>query len=112
MLQLTYGQAAELRSWFLPDRPGPLVGLHLLQTRYGVCFADRWPEPRVLLVRAGFDYALSGDPGVLMPDELRQHIDRGSLDVPMHFEPLIRAAFPDVQSWARIILHLSDRPAL
>jgi RimJ/RimL family protein N-acetyltransferase len=112
MLQLTYAQAADLRSWFLPDRPGPLVGLHLLQTGYGVCFADRWPEPRVALVRTGFDYALAGDPGVLRPDELRQLIDRGSLDVPTHFEPLIRAAFPDVKSWARVILHQSDRPAL
>lgn len=111
MLQLTSDQAADLRGWFLPDRPGPLIGLHVLQTGHGVCFVDRWPQPRVALARTGFDYALIGEPGVLTPDELRPYLSRGAVDTAAHFDPLVRAAFPDVRSWARVILQRSGRPA-
>ena len=32
MLMLTPSQAATLRPWFLPERPGPLVAAHVLET--------------------------------------------------------------------------------
>jgi hypothetical protein len=49
MLLLTPSQTATLKDWFIPDQPGPLVGLHVLQTGHGACFADRWPHPRTVL---------------------------------------------------------------
>ena len=45
MLQISQQQLAMLKARFLPDRPGPLIGLHVLQTGHGVCFVDRWPDP-------------------------------------------------------------------
>ena len=42
MILLTPQQTAALYDWFVPDRPGPLVGLHVIQTGQGVCYADRW----------------------------------------------------------------------
>jgi hypothetical protein len=44
---LTATEQASLRDWFLPDRPGPQVGLHLLHTGHGACFVDRWRATRV-----------------------------------------------------------------
>jgi hypothetical protein len=41
MLQLTPAQTATLQSWFLPERPGPLAGAHLLNTGHGGCWGDR-----------------------------------------------------------------------
>jgi hypothetical protein len=48
MIPLTSQQLAALRDWFLPDRPEPSIGLHLLNTGHGTAWADRWPEPRAI----------------------------------------------------------------
>src|SRR6266540_3251308 len=40
MVSLMVEQLTSLREWFLPDRPGPLVGLHIIQTGNGVAWAD------------------------------------------------------------------------
>ena len=111
MLELTSEQAADLRGWFLPDRPGPLVGLHVLQTGHGVWFVDRWPKPRAILVGSGFNYALVGEPGVLTPDDVKAHLVVGSVDTAEQFEPLLRATFPAVTPWPRVVLELSAKSA-
>src|ERR687886_807494 len=67
MLLLTPPQTATLRDRFLPDWPGPLVGLHVIQTGHGACFADRWPAPRALLTDTAGNYAFTGDPAALAP---------------------------------------------
>jgi RimJ/RimL family protein N-acetyltransferase len=110
LVPLTLEQAALLRSWFLPDRPGPLVGLHVLQTGLGAFLVDRWPEPRTVLVRAGFDYALAGDPSAISPSQLRAHIQRGAIDTASDFDPVVGAAFPDLVRWRRIIFGLPAGP--
>ena len=50
MFQLTPEQTATLKEWFIPDQPGPLVGLHVINTGNGTCHVDRWPNPRAILV--------------------------------------------------------------
>ena len=109
MLLLTTGQQTSLRDWFLPDRPGPLVGLHVLQTGHGACFVDRWPNPRVVLAETGGNLALVGDPGVLTPDELRSRL-YGFIDTAAAFEPLLRAVAPTLAVWPRVILALPGSP--
>jgi GNAT superfamily N-acetyltransferase len=106
MLQLTPDQTGDVRYWFLPDRPGPLIGLHVVQTGHGTCFVDRWPAPRAVLVGSGFSYALVGEPDVLGPGDLQAHLAVGSVDAAERFEPLLRATFPAVTPWARVISSL------
>ena len=109
MILLTPDQRTTLRDWFLPDRPGPLVGLHVLQTGHGTCFVDRWPEPRVALLETGDNLALVGDPGVLTPGELRPRLV-GFVDASAGFEPLLRATVPTLAVWPRVILQLPGDP--
>jgi hypothetical protein len=109
VLLLTSDQRILLRDWFLPDRPGPLVGLHVLQAGQGVCWVDRWPEPRVVLAETGGNLALVGDPGALTPGDLRPHLV-GFVDAPAGFEPLLHATAPTLAVWPRVILELSGSP--
>jgi RimJ/RimL family protein N-acetyltransferase len=109
MLPITFDRLASLRHWFLPDRPGPLVGLHVLQTGHGTCRVDRWPAPRVALVGAGRNLALVGDPGALTADELRPHLV-GFVDAPASFDPLLRATAPTLAVWPRVIFQLPGPP--
>jgi hypothetical protein len=55
---LTREQLAGLRQWFLPERPGPLIAQHLIGTGNGSCLADRWPDPRALVVETGGNYTV------------------------------------------------------
>src|SRR5262245_13327342 len=64
-------QLTSLRDWFLPDRPGPLVGLHVIQTGNGAARADRWPRPRAVVVDAAGNQSLCGDPEALTPAAVR-----------------------------------------
>ncbi len=111
MLLLTPPQTASLRDRFLPDQPGPLVGLHVIQTGHGACFADRWPAPRALLTDTAGNYALTGDPAALVPADLQGRIS-GFVDAPAPFVPLLHAAFPAVTVWERVILDLAARPVV
>ena len=111
MILLTPNQTATLRDCFLPDRPGPLVGLHVIHTGNGACFVDRWPEPRAIITDTAGNYALAGDPDALQPDELQRRI-AGFVDAPEPFVPLLRAAFTDVTVWERVILDLEARPSV
>ena len=109
MLQLTPDQTATLSDWFLPDRPGPLVGLHVIHTGNGSCFADRWPDPRAVLVETAGNYSLAGDPQAFQPVDLQRRI-AGFVEASEPFVPLLHAAFPDLKAWDRVILDLQVPP--
>jgi hypothetical protein len=40
MQAITQAQLAEMKDWFLPDRPGPLIGLHIIHTGYGTAHVE------------------------------------------------------------------------
>ena len=107
MFPVSLEQSAELRSWFMPERPGPLVGLHVLNTGHGACYVDRWPGPRAVLAESGRNYALVGEPDMLAPVDLLARIALGMIDAPARFEALLQAAFPAMAPWSRVILDLS-----
>jgi RimJ/RimL family protein N-acetyltransferase len=109
MVELTPDQAATLRGWFVPDRPGPLVGLHVIQTGNGACWADRWPDPRAVLVETAGNYSFAGEPEALQPADLKPLI-AGFVEAPAPFVPLLRAAFSNVKVWDRVILELQTQP--
>jgi RimJ/RimL family protein N-acetyltransferase len=109
MRQLDPKELASLEPRFLPDRPGPLVALHAIRTGHGTAFADRWPGPRAILALAGGNFSLSGDPSALRPREL-QGLVEGFVDAPDGFEPLLRAAFPDLRRWDRVMHELRAAP--
>jgi RimJ/RimL family protein N-acetyltransferase len=105
MVPISLRQLATLEHWFTPDRPGPLVGLHVIRTGCGSCLVDRWPEPRALLVETAANYSLAGDPGALTPADLRGQLD-GFVEAPPPFVPLLAAAYPDLLVWDRVVLAL------
>jgi ribosomal protein S18 acetylase RimI-like enzyme len=109
MIQLTPDQVPAIRDRFVPDQPGPLVGLHLLQTGNGTCFVDTWPNPRAVLVDCARNYSLTGDPEALQPNDLKDRVS-GFLDTSERFLPLLRAAFPDMIVWDRVIFALETPP--
>jgi len=108
MIQLTTSQTSALRDWFVPDRPGPLVGLHILQTGNGACFVDRWPNPRAVLVDSAGNYSLVGDPEALNPNDVKNRIT-GFVETPERFVPVLRAAFPNLNVWDRMIFELKTK---
>ena len=69
MTPLIAGQITTLRARFLPERPGPLIGSHLIQTGHSPCLVDRWPEPNVVLVETAGNYALLGQAQALPPED-------------------------------------------
>lgn len=108
MVILDAEQTTTLRKWFLPDRPGPAIGLHLIHSGHGQCRVDRWPEPRVAIVNTGMNYSLAGDPAYLEPAALKEIV--GFVEVPLAFRPLLEATFPEAVIWERIIYQLTDSP--
>ncbi|NUM49160.1 MAG: GNAT family N-acetyltransferase [Anaerolineales bacterium] len=108
-LVLTPSQLTSLKPHFLPDRPGPLIGLHVIHTGHGHAWADRWPDPRVIITETAGNYSMSGDPNALPPDDLRPLIS-GFIEAPDAFVPLLRAAFPDLIRWPRVIYSLPGAP--
>src|SRR5690349_18623482 len=102
-------RATALHAWFVPERPGPLVGEHVLQTQNGACLVDRWPNPQAVLAECGGNYALVGDPRALAPDDLQEQIV-GFVDASEDFEPLLQAAFPNLVRWDRVILEQTTPP--
>ena len=102
MILLTPDQTAALKGWFLPERPGPLIGLHVIQTGNGTCFVDRWPGPRAVLVDTAGNTSLRGDPGSVTPADLQSSI-RGFVEASPELVPLLKAAFPDLKVWDRVV---------
>ncbi|MCB9133933.1 MAG: GNAT family N-acetyltransferase [Anaerolineales bacterium] len=109
LIPLSHAQLTSLKPRFFPDRPGPLIGLHAIQTGHGHAWADRWPDPRVLLTETAGNYSLSGDPDALTPDALRPLIS-GFVEAPDTFVRLLRTAFPDLIRWPRVIYALPGPP--
>lgn len=109
MIQLTIRQLTTLRNWFLPDRPGPLIGLHLLNTGHGTAWADRWPEPRAIYVETAQNGSLAGDPMALTPAMIRDVVV-GFIEAPSAFVPLLEETFPDLVVWERVIAALPTAP--
>jgi RimJ/RimL family protein N-acetyltransferase len=105
MIGLTHAQSVELRPRFLPDRPGPLSGLHWIETGHGRGWVDRWPRPRAILVETAGNYSLSGDPEAIQPDNLRPLI-KGFVEASGVFVPLLRETFPSLAVWERVIFEL------
>jgi hypothetical protein len=101
-VELTPAAAAALRDWFLPDRPGPMVGLHVLATGHGRILADRPDAPRAVLADTAGNWSLAGDPAALTPGMLRAVL-RGFVEVPAPFVPLVGAAFPGAARWDRVV---------
>jgi GNAT superfamily N-acetyltransferase len=111
MQAITQAQLAEMKDRFLPDRPGPLIGLHIIHTGYGTAHVDRWPEPNVLLVNTAGNYSLCGDPDYLNVANLQANVS-GFVEAPPSFLSGLKAAFPDVLAWDRVILQLAERPTV
>jgi GNAT superfamily N-acetyltransferase len=100
---ITHEQTATLQSWFVPERPGPVIGMHVIQTGNGRCFVDRWPEPQAALVETAGNYTLLGDAQALTPADVQPHI-QGFVETSEAFVPLLTTAFPQISIWQRVIL--------
>jgi RimJ/RimL family protein N-acetyltransferase len=110
MIELAPSQIAELRPWFTPERPGPVsLAKHVINTGYGRCWSDRWPEPRAVLIETAGNYLLRGDPDALTPATVRPHI-AGFVDAPATFLPLLQATFDRIVTWERVIYALHSAP--
>ena len=103
MLSLTSTQTASLQHCFLPERPGALVGPHVLETGSGACWADRWPAPQAVLVKISVNHTLVGDVHAVTSTDLQPHIN-GYVETSETFLPLLRATFADVHLTPRIVL--------
>ncbi|MEO5877624.1 MAG: GNAT family N-acetyltransferase [Streptosporangiaceae bacterium] len=100
-------QDREIDDWFRPERPGPLIGPHVLQTGHGRIFADRADAPRAVLVETGgANFDLSGDPGAFVPAGPLT----GTFRADEAFEPLLRAHSSELQRWPRVIYELAGDP--
>lgn len=109
MIFLTPEQIITLKDWFLPERPGPLIGSHVIQTGQGTCLVDRWPSPQVVLIETAGNYSLLGNAQALTPADLQPHI-KGLVETTEAFAPLLKAAFSKVAIWPRIIFAQQDPP--
>src|SRR4051812_12858836 len=93
--------------WFRPERPGPLIGPHVILTGHGKIFADRAEAPRAVLVQAGgHNFDLSGDPRAFTPAGALS----GTFRADEAFEPLLREHSSGLHRWPRVIYELSGDP--
>jgi RimJ/RimL family protein N-acetyltransferase len=93
-----------LRSWFAPERPGPLVLAHIEATGLGACRVDRWPDPRVVLATVADVTAVRGDPDAVTPGHLSGI--RGLVEAPPQWLPALRRSAPRTAVWPRVIAAL------
>jgi RimJ/RimL family protein N-acetyltransferase len=105
MIAVSAAQQETLRRWFMPERPGPLIGLHVLNTGHGRCFVDRWPEPRAVVAETTDNFALRGDPAALRPHDLVGMI-RGFVEAGSTWGPLLAGLDPGMVEWPRIVYQL------
>lgn len=106
MVLVTPAELSRIDTWFRPERPGSMIGAHLLRTGLGRCLVDRLDPARAVLAQLGSNIALRGDPAILPPDALDGVA--GYVDAPPEWLPVLRAADPAVAVWDRVLF---DRPA-
>ncbi|MEM7114067.1 MAG: GNAT family N-acetyltransferase [Chloroflexota bacterium] len=102
MQEITLQQLANIKERFLPDGPGPLIELHVLQTENGRSWVNRWPNPDVVLTETAGNYSLVGQPDAIKPNALRGLV-KGFVATSPTFVPLLQTAFPDLIVWERLI---------
>ncbi len=110
MRALAPSEFESVRDFLTEERPGPLVGQHVLATGNGSLWVDRLPGPRAVLARTAGNWSLAGEPEAIDPGELPTGLP-GMIDAPDSFLPLLRSAFADLKIWDRVILHLPAEPA-
>jgi RimJ/RimL family protein N-acetyltransferase len=96
----------QLRPWFAPERPGPLIFEHVVRTGHGRCRVDRWPHPQVVLAELPGNYALRGDPAHLEDGDLDDVA--GFVDAPPEWLPALRTLDPAIGVWDRLVAALPD----
>lgn len=94
---------AELRSWFTPEQPGPVIFEHVLHSGIGTVFVDRASDPRVVLAETAGNYALRGDPATRPALKIK-----GLVEAPPEWLPTLRELDPNVANWDRVIAVLPD----
>ena len=70
-----------------------------------------FPIRRALLAEVAGNYQFYGDPDAFTPEEIAPLL-KGFIDCPSRFEPLLRAACPDLISWQRIVFQLENLRAI
>lgn len=117
MRQLDPSHWPALRGRLLPDRPGPLIGLHMLATGVGEWWVDRFPSPRVSMMFIGGNLAFFGQAEAIDPRRLSELIerqlrtwDRVFIEASGSFERQVTAALGPLQVWPRVILQLDGAP--
>lgn len=105
MIELS--EPRRIGGWFRPERPGPLIGPHVLQTGRGRILVDDPAAPRTVLAQTGGDnFDLSGDPRGLGPQRLPDGLYRAD----EAFEPVLREQAGEVVRWPRVIYELDGEP--
>lgn len=107
MITISGQELASLRPWFAREPLGPrrLLGQHVLATGVGTVRVDRWPDPELVLVDVMGNLALLGRSDGPLPESLSSYV-QGVLAAAPSFEVALRAAFPDLKVWDRVIQHL------
>jgi len=112
MHRLSRDATTTLQPWFRPEQPGHLVGPHVINTGNGSVWADRWPEPRALLVESAGNYTLVGQPDTISSASLALLVV-GFVDAAVPFAPLLHETFPDLRIWDRVVYVLDHyRPQM
>lgn len=105
MILLSPQKTAELKNWFAPERPGPLIGMHVINTGNGACWVDRWPAPRAVLATTADNVTLAGAAEAFHAAELRSRV-RGYIEAPENFARLLALVCADCKPWPRVIFEL------
>jgi hypothetical protein len=108
LIKLLPEQAEGLRSWFSPER-SHLIGLHVLNTGNGSCFADRWPAARAVLAAIGSLCSLSGEAEAVDAEGVRERAC-GLLHCPAELAPVLEKAYPDLRRIERVVFELEGSP--
>jgi hypothetical protein len=90
----------DVRGWFTPERPGPVILPHIRNSGIGSCLVDRWPQARVVIAETAGNYAIRGDPAVL--DESALDDVSGFVQAVPAWEPLLRRVDPGLAVWNRV----------
>jgi GNAT superfamily N-acetyltransferase len=104
VLTVPPGSLPELRPWFVPERPGPLIFEHVVRTGHGRCRVDRWPDPRVVVAEVPGNFAMRGDPARLSGPDLASVV--GFVEAPAGWLPTLRATDPGTAVWPRVVAAL------